>query len=440
MKVAFVSQPGEEVVPPVDGSSSITNIAYQIARRLTRSGEGEAIIYAKKGSSQPDAEGDAEGVQFRRVPVEADHWVKPFRLIERAWGAPNAKRPLYASSLYYRNYARRVARDAKAQGCDVVHLLNYSQFAPTIRALHPKAKIVLHMQCAWLTQLDEAMIRERLKAVDLVIGCSDYVTEAVRQRFPEMADRCHTVYNGVDFDAISGRSREAAGDGAATERILYVGRLSPEKGVHVLLEAFTQVAERRPQAELDLIGTPGLLPYEYIIAVDDDPSVTRLARFYGQGPIDKVKTRILQNGAAYLECLHAILPPSMEERVRFRGFVPYTELARFYREADVFLFPSVWDEPFGMPAAEAMACGIPIVVTRGGGLAEVVDDGVTGRAVPRDDAAATAGAIEELLQDPKRRAEMGEAGRERAIRLFSWDGLAEQMLHHYKRLCGTVAA
>ena len=439
MKVAFVAQPGEEVTLPIDGSSSITNIAYQIARRLTRSGEAETIIYSKKGVSRPGVEWDAEGVQFRRVPVEADYWVKPFRLIERAWGALNAKRPLYASHLYYRNYARRVARDAKAQGCDVVHLLNYSQFAPIIRALHPQAKIILHMQCSWLTQLNEAMIRERLKAVDLVIGCSDNVTEAVRQRFPEAAERCHTVYNGVDLDAIGGRRREAAEDGAATERLLYVGRLSPEKGVHVLLEAFTKVANQRTQAEIDLIGTPGLLPYEYIIAIDDDPSVVRLARFYGRGPIGKVKTRLLQDGDAYLASLRAIVPPSMADRVHFRGFVPYAELDSFYREADVFIFPSVWDEPFGMPAAEAMACGIPIVVTRGGGLAEVVDDGVTGRAVPRDDAAAMADAIEELLQDPERRAEMGEAGRERAIRLFSWDGLAEQMRHHYKYLCGTEA-
>jgi glycosyltransferase involved in cell wall biosynthesis len=96
----------------------------------------------------------------------------------------------------------------------------------------------------------------------------------------------------------------------------------------------------------------------------------------------------------------------------------------------VSVIPSL-EEGFGIPAAEAMGCETPVVASDAGGLPEVVEHGVTGLIVPRGDATALAEAIGSLLADPVRRARMGRAGRERALRLFDWDRSAEQFEQIY---------
>ena len=81
-----------------------------------------------------------------------------------------------------------------------MHIINFSQLVPLVRFLNPKAKIVLHMECEWLTQLDPALIGPRLEKTDLIIGCSHFVTDKIRERFPHLADNCQTVHNAVDPD------------------------------------------------------------------------------------------------------------------------------------------------------------------------------------------------------------------------------------------------
>jgi glycosyltransferase involved in cell wall biosynthesis len=89
------------------------------------------------------------------------------------------------------------------------------------------------------------------------------------------------------------------------------------------------------------------------------------------------------------------------------------------------------EEGFGIPAAEAMGCEVPVVASDAGGLPEVVEHGVTGVIVPRGDTEALAQAIGALLADPDRRRQMGVAGRVRALRLFDWDRTAEQFERLY---------
>jgi glycosyltransferase involved in cell wall biosynthesis len=114
----------------------------------------------------------------------------------------------------------------------------------------------------------------------------------------------------------------------------------------------------------------------------------------------------------------------MADKVSFVGSIPYFELLDRYRAADVFVFPSVWNEPFGLPVAEAMACGVPVVATRSGGIVEIVEDGETGLLVERGNAAELAGAIGSLLADDARRVAMGRAAAQRANEVFAWERVA----------------
>ncbi|HEX2610798.1 MAG TPA: glycosyltransferase, partial [Gemmatimonadales bacterium] len=123
--------------------------------------------------------------------------------------------------------------------------------------------------------------------------------------------------------------------------------------------------------------------------------------------------------------------------VTFLGWVPNVDLPQYYRAAAVSVIPSL-EEGFGIPAAEAMGCEIAVVASDAGGLPEVVENGVTGLVVPRGDAQALAQAIGSLLADPQRRRQMGQAGRERALRLFDWDRSAQQFEEIYQEVASRM--
>ena len=118
-------------------------------------------------------------------------------------------------------------------------------------------------------------------------------------------------------------------------------------------------------------------------------------------------------------------------RVRAVGWRPHSEIKSLYAQADICVVPSLWEEPFGMVALEAMAVGRPVIASRVGGLASIVLDGETGFLVPPGDETALADRIRTLLDDPRMRHEMGWKGRQRAETRFDWDAIVER---HYPAL------
>jgi glycosyltransferase involved in cell wall biosynthesis len=121
--------------------------------------------------------------------------------------------------------------------------------------------------------------------------------------------------------------------------------------------------------------------------------------------------------------------------VSFAGLVSRHQLIKFYQNASVFVFPSVWNEPFGMPIIEAMAAGLPVVATVSGGITEIVKNGETGLLVERGDASALAEAILRFLSDEDLRNSMAKASRKRAVELFSWECVVDNLLHLYRNIC-----
>jgi glycosyltransferase involved in cell wall biosynthesis len=119
------------------------------------------------------------------------------------------------------------------------------------------------------------------------------------------------------------------------------------------------------------------------------------------------------------------------DRVTFLGRLTVDELARLYNEHEVLVSPSLY-EGFGLPAAEAMACGLPVIATTAGAFPEVIADGESGILVPPADANALADAIEALLGDAARRRAMGAAGCQRIEEKFSWRVCAERTVLVYE--------
>ncbi len=414
MKIAFVNQPLDMLIPPYQNSIGIWT--YKVAPQIAQN--HDVLVYGKRSNLQKSWTGQPN-VSYHFVPP-----VIPNRVMLNYLGKlkANDDLPLYASRLYYFDYAFQIAWSLKQQKVQIVHIHNFTQFVPIIRALNPKAKIVLHMNCEWLNQLDYDVMEQRIEQSDLILGSSNYIAELARQRYPHYAERCQTIYNGVDTDVFVSAENNGASASTREKRILFVGRVSPEKGVHDLIEAFCLVAEKHPDAILDIAGPIGALPSEFIVGVSNDPLVSGLAKFYHED---------------YSDYLQRLIPDHLKQRVNFLGGMGQTDLVKHYQKAAVLVNPS-YSESFGMSLVEAMTTRIPVVATRAGGMVEITDNGRAGLLVDRGDVQALAAAITRVFEDENLRQELEHLGYERVQTLFSWSQVAQRLLEKYEKLSPSV--
>ena len=356
MKIAFVNQPWAMESPPVQ-SGSLSIWTWEVARRLAR--QHDVLVYEGSKKLLRPKIPVCQGVQYRVVCTAIDELYLKIR--GRVIKNEPIARQMAARSLYYFTYALQVARDIRRENCDIVHMHQCSQFASVIRALNPDARIVLHMNCEWLSQFDKNLLESRLEAPTVIMGCSDHITGLICERFPQLTDRCRTVPNGVDIDKFAPKAdRDPSRTTQKTKRLVFVGRVSPEKGVHDLLEAFAIVVRRYPSVQLDIVGPEWSIPMEWIVSLSSDPLVADLRRYYEGSYRDRLVRFVDENG--------------LTEKVRFVGKIRNDELTDCYHSADILINPSL-SESFGMTVAEAMACGKPVIVTKVGGMKETVQHG-----------------------------------------------------------------
>jgi alpha-maltose-1-phosphate synthase len=261
--------------------------------------------------------------------------------------------------------------------------------------------------------LSSWMERTALEQADAVIAVSAETRDDVVRLFDVDAGKVHVIHNGIDLaeyrptgatDAL-----ERHGIDATRPYVLFVGRITRQKGIIHLVDA---VPEIDPEVQIVLCaGAP------------DTPEIGR-----------EMAVRVAEVSAR------------RKGVIWIREMLPRSDVIQLYEHAAVFCCPSVY-EPFGIINLEAMACETAVVASRVGGIPEVVVPGETGLLVdlalkpgtfePVDPAAfssALASAINRLAADPNLRARMGRQGRQRAQERFSWDAIAETTLDLYRTL------
>jgi glycosyltransferase involved in cell wall biosynthesis len=108
------------------------------------------------------------------------------------------------------------------------------------------------------------------------------------------------------------------------------------------------------------------------------------------------------------------------------GWLSQEELPKLYAQCDICVVPSIWPEPFGIVALEAMACGKPVIVSRVGGLQNIINDGVEGFIVDPGSPEQIRDKLALLLKEPELRKQMGEAGRKRVMADYTWDNICNK--------------
>ncbi len=176
--------------------------------------------------------------------------------------------------------------------------------------------------------------------------------------------------------------------------VAFAGRLVPEKGVDILLKAFVEVIKTIPSAKLLIAGS---------------------------GPFEK-------------QLSHQIMALNLTNHVQMLGFIPPENLSNTLANAWVQVVPSLWAEPFGMVAAEAMMRGVPVIASQTGGLQEIVQDGVTGLFIPPGDELALSTALIQLLSNRDLVSKMGVSARQVALSKFTAEIMADKFLEIYQQL------
>ncbi len=325
----------------------------------------------------------------------------------------------FGSMIYSRQARREISKLIAEQQPDVMHVHNlYPQLSPSIidAAQEAGVPVVMSVQdykltCPTAQHLRKGQICEKClgggewwcalhncrgnipmsaayavrnftarvsrkvhSGVDAFLCCSQFVADQIiRGGYP--ADRVRVLFNFADLP--DPPAKQSPGD-----YIAYIGRISPEKGLDVLIES----------ARLN--GLP--------VKIAGDPS-----------PMPELQKN---------------LPPGVE----FLGSLSRDAIPAFLGNARMLCVPSVWYEAFGIVCAEAMAYRLPVVASKMGGLPEVVDHERTGLCVPPNDARALADATARIWDFPDLAASFGVAGRAKAMREYSPGVYYERLTRHYR--------
>lgn len=232
------------------------------------------------------------------------------------------------------------------------------------------------------------MQKKVVKKLRHVVTVSDCSRQDIARDFGLNPKDIHLVYNGIDTDIFKPRPSI---ERLPARLMATASADAPLKGVRYLLKAYAQLLEIFPALELLLVS-----------------------KLHLGGETEQLVNKL-----------------GLRDKITFVSNISTEQMVDYYAQATLAVVPSVY-EGFGLPAGEAMACGVPVVSTTGGALPEVVGD--AGVLVPVKDSSALAEAIATLLRDPRRRDQLGVLGRERIEQCFCWQVTASSMVDYYRQV------
>lgn len=368
LKVAFVA-PEDLPVPPTQGGS-VQIYLHALIRQLKSAHAVDVILITPRRS--------AHGRMTSRTRAHDAHY--------------------RVHTTGQKAYQRQVVQLLKRLRPDVIQVDNRPKFAVQLKKLFG-CPVVLNLHSTTFLgpqNIDQRRVRPGLRLLDSVVVNSHFLRKTVAARFQLATGdwRPVVIYPGIDLDRFSYRERvfkEFSADNPL--RVLFVGRVIAQKGVHVLVRAVRQLTDAGLPVRLTVVGrTP---PWERSY----ERRVKRFARGYP---------------------------------IRWTGFIPPQALAQCYARHQIFICPSQSKEAFGLVNLEAMASGLPVIASGVGGIPEAVGD--AGILVePPFDAKSFQQAITALLHHPATLRTMSERGRRRAQQ-FTWDQAAHEFIALYRRV------
>ena len=404
-RLAMISLHTSPLDQPGTGDAGGMNVyVIELARRLARQGIEVDVFTRATSSALPPVVEAADGVLVRHVHAG------PYEGL--------AKDALPGQLCVF---AREVLRTEAAQPrghYDAVHshywlsgqvgaLARDRWGVPLVHTMHTMARVKNESLAEGDTPEPEARVigeQQVVEAADVLVANTDIEAKQLINLYDADPGRVEVVHPGVDLDVFRPGSQTAAraalGLPADAQVVLFAGRIQPLKAPDVLLRAVAVLLERQPALRSRLV-----------VPVVGGPS--------GSG---------LEHPESLAELAVTL---GLDDVVRFVPPVAQSQLAQWYAAATLVAVPS-YNESFGLVAAEAGACGTPVVAAAVGGLPTVVRHERSGLLVDTHDDADWAHALGRVLTEPGLHDRLA-AGAAAQAREFSWDATAGAMLETYER-------
>jgi glycosyltransferase involved in cell wall biosynthesis len=361
-----IPTPGDHY-SPATGSATMT-VIYELSRQHQEAG-GRTRIVVGRGTRHDYPVGDCVEVDFQGLPTKRE------KLADAVFGSFGFVRR-FATATYEPALA---AIEPDFDG----PLLLHNSPAPlrAFKTHRPQVRCGLYVHNNLFRTYARRELRRTIESTDFVVCVSNFMAEAIARRLGWSSQKLKVVHNGVDLQ----RFRPVAlPPDVAVPVVLFIGRVIPEKGVDLLIRAARKLHGGRRRFRVRVVGSSGFS------ATDRLSSYERRLRELAE-PIASV--------------------------VEFQPFVDRERVLFEYSRASIFCAPSNWDEPCSLTVPEALACGLPTIAARRGGIPEVGGDAVLYFRPPNVDELAER--LGYLIDDESARAEWGRRARARAA-VLSW--------------------
>jgi len=252
------------------------------------------------------------------------------------------------------------------------------------------------------------LIRASVAHVDAFVAVSESYAEFMSGHLEIPASKMRVVPLGInleDYEAQDAKKTTAGQTGAEVFTVGYFARVAPEKGLHVLCEAYRRLRER-----------------------DDVAAAAQKLRLEVAGYLAPEHEKYLQDIERQMNDW------GLDAEFHYRGALGREEKIAFLHKLDVLSVPATYDEPKGISLLEAMACGVPVIQPRRGGFTEIVERTGGGLLVSPDDAESLAAGLYELWKNPRRAAELGHSGARGVREHYSVARMAARALEVYQEV------
>jgi len=393
---------------PNDARDMRAIYVHDIARHLVRLGHRVCVVApASVGVALSD---EMDGVQIRRFRLDLPDDLNYGKVAQSRVTLMGRLKRLTAMKTYLSGQYRAILAASREFKPDVLHGHWAIPTGPAIvaaaRRLRVPSVITMHGGDVYVNKAEgynfptrwyvRPILKWTLTNASALTAISDDCIEHA-MRAGAARDHIRLIMNGADLRRFSPLLDQPTPRPFGPKMIFACRQLFPRKGIRFLISAAAQLRARHPTLQLVIAGD-GF----------ERPELEKQAADLGIGEVTK-----------------------------FLGWTANAELPQYFRACAVSVIPSL-EEGFGIPAAEAMGCEVPVVASDAGGLPEVVENGVTGLVVPKGDVPALTAAIDQLLSDAALRERMGKAGRARALARFDWSRSAEQFVDLYQSLLHTA--
>jgi len=299
------------------------------------------------------------------------------------------KYPAYTSFVFSKHNPLSLSFLRELKNADLIHVHQFNTVVSNIAILYASYKKIPVVVTDYGGGIAPSRIINIGNLVDVYLLISKYST----RKFRKYRKRYRVIFGGVNiskFKPFNSYNKE--------DKILFVGRILPHKGIDYLIRAIQQI-----NVKLHIVGKPFNVKYlKYLESLDES------------------------------------------NRVIFKFGIPDNELIREYNSSLVTVLPSVYvdcygtkySEPelLGLTLLESMACGTPVICTNVGGMPEIVDENKTGFIVPPNDSKSLESKLRYLLSNPDIERKMGRIARKVVLKRYTWDNVAIRVLSEYQKL------